>query len=268
MVGPPPEEFETWRHLETVVLQRCDGTARVMLNRPESLNAWTPQLGDDLREALDACSDADVRAVLITGAGRGFSSGADLKFDSPLTASGKLEGHYNAALSAVRGLEKPVIAAVNGVAAGIGCSLALCCDLVMMGQGSSFMLAFARVGLVPDGGASSLVASRAGAGRAMEMAMLGEKVTAPTALSWGLAQWVVPDEALTATSMDLARRLAQGPTRAYATIKSSINGFAIPNLDRQLVVDAREQDIAEATEDHHEGVQAFLERRQPRFTGR
>jgi 2-(1,2-epoxy-1,2-dihydrophenyl)acetyl-CoA isomerase len=264
----PPPEFEPWETLETVLLHRAGPAVRITLNRPDRLNAWIPQLGTDLHAALDLCRGDDVRAVLLVGAGRGFSSGADLRSVPDLTASEQLTGYYHEVLLTVRVLPKPVVAAVHGAAAGIGCSLALSADLVLMAQSAFLLLAFVKVGLVPDGGASLLVPARAGGGRALDMALLGERVPAPQALDWGLASRVFADDELTDAAHVLLWQLAQGPTRTYGLIKQELNAVLYPGFAEQLAREARLQDEAAATADFQEGVAAFQERRPTRFTGR
>src|ERR1700679_2408163 len=191
--------------LDTVNLTLLDGAATIELNRPQALNAWNKQLGQDLLAALTRSSEDDaVRAVRITGAGRAFSSGADLRDISgdDLTPEGRpnvygvLTERYHPIMHAIRNMEKPVVAAVNGGAVGIGCSLALCCDLVVASQSAYFLLAFVNIGLVPDGGSSLFVPSRVGIARASELSMLGERLGAARALEWGLINRVVADERL------------------------------------------------------------------------
>src|SRR5204863_9310857 len=191
------------------------------------LNAWTAEFGGELKAVIEGeASDESVRAVLVTGAGRGFSSGADLKagFD-PHPEDGKpdvrkeLHELYHPVIAGIRRLEKPVVAAVNGPAVGIGCSLALACDLVLAAESAYFLLAFVNIGLVPDGGSSVLVPERVGFARAAEMAMLGERVPARQALGWGLGNRVVPGAELADEARALAERLAAGPTASYAGSK-------------------------------------------------
>src|SRR3954467_2327787 len=188
--------------METVDLQVSDGAATILLNRPEVLNAWNKQFGADLLEAVEtAAGDDSVRAVLIRGAGRGFSSGADLRDVSGETTP---EGHpdvrkalverYHPIITGIRRMPKPVVAAVHGPAVGIGCSLALVCDLILAAESAYFLLAFVNIGLVPDGGSSVFVPSRIGMARASELSMLGERLPAQKALEWGLINRVVPDE--------------------------------------------------------------------------
>src|SRR5215210_3043945 len=263
---------------DTVLLRRDGAGATVVLNRPEALNAWTRELGAELLAALrDVADDDEVRAVRITGAGRGFSAGADLE-DIGAEDARTPEGHpdlerllterYHPIITLVREMEKPVLAAVNGPAAGIGASLALACDLVLASEPAYFLLAFVNIGLVPDGGSSLLVPSRVGFARAMEMAMLGERIPAPQALEWGLVNRVAPADAFEAASDALLERLAAGPTRAYAGIKRQLNHWLYTRMAEQLEVEASIQQALAASGDFTEGVAAFVERRQAVFGGR
>jgi 2-(1,2-epoxy-1,2-dihydrophenyl)acetyl-CoA isomerase len=258
---------------ETLELAREGAVATLTLNRPEALNAWNEQLAGELDRAVaEIASDDAVRALMITGRGRAFCAGADVREGFPPTADGhwdvhtRLVGPHHRIIIGLREMRKPVIAAVNGPAAGIGCSLALACDLVLAAESAYFMLAFVNIGLAPDGGASAFVPLRAGLGRATEMAFLGEPVAARTALEWGLANEVVADEELAARAAALSARLADGPTLAYAAAKRELNAYS--QLAAQLALEADEQQLLAATHDNHEGVKAFLERRAPRFLGR
>jgi 2-(1,2-epoxy-1,2-dihydrophenyl)acetyl-CoA isomerase len=263
--------------LETVDVCVGDGVASIELNRPDALNAWNTQFGLDLLAAMRGVAEDDaVRAVIITGAGRGFSSGADLKDVSggKTTPDGRpdvysvLTERYHPIMRAIREMPKPVIAAVNGPAVGIGCSLALCCDLILAAESAYFLLAFVNIGLVPDGGSSLFVPSRIGIARASEMAMLGEKIAAPTALQWGLINRVVADERLLEEAGALAARMAAGPTRSYAGTKRQLNNWLYARMDEQLELEAQLQREMAASEDFVEGAMAFVERRPARFTGR
>jgi 2-(1,2-epoxy-1,2-dihydrophenyl)acetyl-CoA isomerase len=264
-------------HLDTVNVTIEQGAATIELNRPEALNAWNRQLGEDLLAALTrASAEEAVRAVRITGAGRAFSSGADLRDISgdDLTPEGRpnvygvLTERYHPIMHAIREMEKPVVAAVNGGAVGIGCSLALCCDLVVASQSAYFLLAFVNIGLVPDGGSSVFVPARVGLTRAAEMAMLGERVTAPQALEWGLVNRVFADEDFVRESSALTARLAAGPTRSYAAGKRLINERVYSGMAGQLELEATLQQEMAGSEDFIEGVSAFLAKRPARFEGR
>ena len=259
---------------DAVTLEVESGAATITLNRPDSLNSWNEELGRDLAAALErAGRSPEVRAVMITGAGRAFSSGADLA-EQRAGAEGevpdlslRLRELYNPIILSVRELEKPVIAAVNGPAAGIGCSLALACDMIVAAESSFFLLAFVNVGLVPDGGTTLTVPARVGAARATEMAMLGERVPAPTALEWGLINRVVPDADLEQAAAALLAQLAGGPTRAYANIKRLLNRGPYAGLAEQLDAEAEAQREQGRTADFVEGVVAFAQKRPPQFRG-
>jgi 2-(1,2-epoxy-1,2-dihydrophenyl)acetyl-CoA isomerase len=262
--------------METVDLQVADGAATITLNRPDVLNAWNRQFGIDLLEAVQRCQDDDaVRAVLIRGAGRGFSSGADLRDISgrELTPEGHpdvrttLMERYHPIITGIRRMPKPVVAAVHGPAVGIGCSLALVCDLILAAESAYFLLAFVNIGLVPDGGSSLLVPSRVGFARAAEMAMLGERVPAPKALEWGLINRVVADDAFDAEAEALLQKLAQGPTKSYAGSKRQLNNWLYGRMDEQLEFEADIQQEMAATGDFAEGVMAFVQKRAAGFQG-
>jgi 2-(1,2-epoxy-1,2-dihydrophenyl)acetyl-CoA isomerase len=263
--------------LETVNLTLEDGAATIELNRPEALNAWNKQLGEDLLAALAHVSENEaVRAVRITGAGRAFSSGADLRDISgdDLTPEGRpnvygvLTERYHPIMRAIRGMAKPVVAAVNGGAVGIGCSLALCCDLVVAAESAYFLLAFVNIGLVPDGGSSLFVPTRIGMARAAEMAMLGERVRAPQAREWGLVNRVFADGDFARESTALTARLAAGPTRSYAASKRLLNEQLYSGMAEQLELEATLQQEMAGSDDFVEGVSAFLAKRPARFSGR
>jgi 2-(1,2-epoxy-1,2-dihydrophenyl)acetyl-CoA isomerase len=262
--------------LETVNVRVVDGAATLELNRPKALNAWNTQLGADLLAALRGAAEDDaVRAVVLTGAGRAFSSGADLKDISggATTPAGRpdvytlLTERYHPIMETIREMPKPVVAAVNGAAAGIGCSLALCCDLIVAGEGAYFLLAFVNIGLVPDGGSSLFVPARVGMARATELAMLGERLPAARALEWGLVNRVVPDARLEEEVAALAARLAQGPTRSYAGTKRQLNSWIFSRMAEQLELEARIQQEMSGSADFLEGAVAFVEKRPARFAG-
>jgi 2-(1,2-epoxy-1,2-dihydrophenyl)acetyl-CoA isomerase len=263
--------------LETVDVRRDGGAARITLNRPDALNAWNRRLGLDLREAVEAvAADDSVRAVLLTGAGRAFSSGADLKdlgSQDERTASGRPDVHkilterYHPIITGIREMPKPVVAAVNGPAVGIGLSLALAADLVVARESAYFLLAFVNIGLVPDGGSSLFVPARVGMARAAEMALLGERIGAQQALEWGLINRVATDDEFHAVADGLLRRLADGPTASYAGSKRQLNNWLYSRMEEQLELEAQVQREAAESGDFAEGVTAFVEKRAPRFTG-
>jgi 2-(1,2-epoxy-1,2-dihydrophenyl)acetyl-CoA isomerase len=258
----------------TVIWEQSDALGWLTLNRPDTLNAWTAELGSELRELLEGeASDPSVRAVVITGAGRGFSSGADLKAGFDSADDGRpdirkeLQQIYHPAILGVRRLPKPVIAAVNGPAVGIGFSLALSCDLVMAAESAFFSLAFVNIGLMPDGGSTAFVPPAVGKARAFQMALLGERIPAHQALDWGLVNWVHPDERLRDEAAALGRQLAAGPTRSYASSKRALGNALYPNLEAQLELEAELQHALGRTDDFLEGAAAFVQRRAPEFRG-
>jgi 2-(1,2-epoxy-1,2-dihydrophenyl)acetyl-CoA isomerase len=259
----------------SVQVQRRGAVTTILLDRPQAMNAVNTELGDELLAALrDAGDDDTVRAVVLTGNGRAFSSGADLRAGFEPTASGHpdvqkaLLDRFHPIILTIREMPKPVVAAVNGAAAGIGCSFALACDLIIAAESSYFLLAFVNVGLVADGGSSVLIPERIGFTRAAEMALLGERVHAPKALEWGLINFVVTDVTLESEAAALADRLAEGPTRSYAGTKRQLNAWQFARIQGQLELEAGiQQELAESR-DFMEGVTAFVEKREARFEGR
>jgi 2-(1,2-epoxy-1,2-dihydrophenyl)acetyl-CoA isomerase len=262
--------------LETIKIHRRGGAATIELSRPETMNAWNKQFGLDLRAAIEeVAADDGVRAVCLTGAGRGFSSGADLRdISDEQTPQGRpdvykaLTERYHPIITGIRTMPKPVVAAVNGPAVGIGLSLALAADLVVAKESAYFLLAFVNIGLAPDGGSSLFVPERVGFTRAIEMAMLGERVGATRAAEWGLINQVVADDAFDATVERLVDRLADGATAAYAGIKRQLNAWLYAKMDDQLELEAQVQREMAHSDDFVAGVTAFLQKRPAQFTGR
>ncbi|HMJ02136.1 MAG TPA: enoyl-CoA hydratase [Conexibacter sp.] len=268
-------DYELLHAYETVNLQRAGRAARIELNRPDKRNAWEATLTRDLKAAFArVAEDDELRAVLLTGAGKGFCSGADLSAGFDPLPSGhpdlqtSLRERYHPVITGIRELPKPVVAAVNGGAVGVGCSLALACDLILAAESAYFLLAFVNIGLVPDGGSSAFIPARAGLARATEMAMLGERVHGPQALEWGLVNAVHPDGELQAAADELVQRLAAGPTLSYAGAKRQLNAWAYAGLAEQLELEAAIQQEQALTQDFAEGVTAFLQKRPAAFEGR
>ena len=256
-------------------LMRQGSAVRLELCRPESLNAFDDRLAVELRDALVRLGgDDSVRCLVLTGSGRAFSAGADIKRperdaepDRGERTRRVLREVFNPAILAIREMPKPVIAAVNGPAVGVGCSVAMACDLVLAAESAYFLLAFANIGLAGDGGATITIPARVGFGRAGVLALLAERLPAPEALDWGLIDRVVPDEELEAATTGLALKLAGGATRAYAATKRALNASCLPGLADQLELEAELQGDLAVSRDHEEGVAAFREKRQPEFRG-
>lgn len=245
--------------------------ATLTLDRPEALNALTVAVKVALREALQAiATDRTVRAVILTGAGRAFCAGQDLaERDEPDAAPLDIElrERYNPIVRALRRMDQPVIAAINGVAAGAGASLAFACDLRIAAEEARFVLAFGRIGLVPDSGATWTLPRLVGPARAAELALVGDPVGAEEALRIGLVNRVVAGEALMAEALAMADRIAAGAPEAIAATKHALEGAWATDFDAALDEEARLQGLAGATADHAEGLAAFREKRAPRFTG-
>lgn len=255
-----------------VLYESTQAIATITLNRPDVLNALDDALIRALRDAVErAAGDDAVRAVLLTGAGRGFSSGADLASVPPspsLDLGQLLRERYHPVILAMRSMPKPVVCAVNGPAAGAGMSIALAGDIVLAARSAYFVQAFSKIGLVPDAGSTWFLPRYAGDVRARAMALLAERIDAPTAERFGLVWQVLDDEQLMPQARQLAARLAAQPTRACALIKQALNDSFGRDLPAQLELEATLQTQAGRTEDFAEGVAAFLQRRAPQFKGR
>lgn len=261
--------------MSEIVFQAADGVATVTLNRPDVLNSFTRPMARQLRETLErVAADDSIRAVVLTGAGRGFCAGQDLAEALPQTGAAMpdlgdiVRDSYNPVIRAIRTLEKPVICAVNGVAAGAGANLAFACDIVFAAANSSFVQSFAKIGVIPDSGGTFILPRIVGLHRATVMTMLAEKMTPEQAREWGLVYMVVEPEALMQTATGVARQLATQPTRALGLIKRGFNRSLGVDLDGQLDYEEELQREAGQTEDYTEGVRAFLEKRKPVFRGR
>jgi 2-(1,2-epoxy-1,2-dihydrophenyl)acetyl-CoA isomerase len=265
MTGGPAGDFATLRY------ELDDAVATITLDRPDALNALTVAAKQELLRAFEAvAADRSVRAVILTGAGRAFCSGQDLKERlepdaAPLDV--ELRERYNPIIRAMRALNRPIVGAINGVAAGAGASLAFACDLRLAAEGASFLLAFGRVGLIPDSGATWLLPRLVGPAKAAEMALLAEPLSAADAERFGLVMRVVPAEALLDEARTVAGRLAGLAPRALGLTKRALDAGWSGDLDAALEVEVRLQGEAGSTPDHAEGIAAFLEKRPPRFTG-
>lgn len=254
-----------------IEFETANGVAQLRLNRPESLNSFTDRMQAEVLEVLEqAAVDPVVRAVVITGNGRGFCAGQDLGAiaDSDDDLGDSVEKFYNPLVRLITMMPKPVLCAVNGVAAGAGANLALACDIVIAGKKASFIQPFAKLGLVTDTGGTWILPRLVGLARARGLAMLGPKISADQAESWGMIWQVVEDEALMDTVLNLARDMAIQPTRAFALQKLAFTESAVNNLDTQLELERTLMSEAGKTEDYHEGVAAFLEKRAPVFKGK
>jgi 2-(1,2-epoxy-1,2-dihydrophenyl)acetyl-CoA isomerase len=258
----------------TIEFEIEDGLANLKFNRPDRLNSFNAQMHAELREAVDAVSDAAIRCLLISANGRAFCAGQDLS-DSDVAPGGDtpdlgetLEQKYNPLIRGLARLEKPVICAVNGVAAGAGANIALACDIVIAAESASFIQSFCSIGLVPDSGGTWTLPRLAGRARALGMALLGERISARQAEDWGLIWKCVADAELASTAERMARHLATRPTRGLGLIKRAMLASSDNSLDDQLDLERDLQRLAGRSEDYREGVSAFMEKREPEFKGR
>jgi 2-(1,2-epoxy-1,2-dihydrophenyl)acetyl-CoA isomerase len=258
----------------SVQVERQGAVMRIVLDRPQAMNAADEALTNALKAAVEeAAADEKTRAVILTGNGKAFCSGADLKSGFTPDPDGfpdvghALRSRFHPIIEGLRTMPKPVVAAINGPAVGIGLSFALACDLSLAKRSSYLLLAFVNIGLVPDGGSSFLIPERIGFARAAEMAMLGERIPAEKALEWGLINRVTEDDELEQESSALAERLANGPTRSYAGTKRQLNHWQFARMHEQLELEATVQAELARSPDFIEGVAAFVQKRAPRFSG-
>ena len=247
--------------------------AYITLNRPEVFNSFNREMALLLQDTLDACETNDeVRAIVLIGTGKAFCAGQDLKeiITPELNPGFKkiLEEHYNPIILRIRNIEKPIIAAVNGVAAGAGANIALACDVVIADENASFIQAFSKIGLIPDSAGTFFLPRLIGFQKASALAMLGDKVGAAEAERIGMIYKYVPSEDFQETIQKLAIKMAQMPTKALGLIKKSFNQSLVNNLEQQLSVEAKYQIESAETEDFNEGISAFIEKRKPNFKGR
>lgn len=258
--------------MSAILFDVKDGVAIVTLNRPDKYNAFNKDMALALQSKLDECKNSsEIRAVLLTGSGKAFSAGQDLDEvsnpDNGIDVTVILKDHFNPIIKKIRKLEKPVVAAVNGVAAGAGANIALCCDIVVAAKSASFIQAFSKIGLIPDSGGTYFVPRLIGWQKASALFMLGDKITAEEAEKMAMIYKVFDDEQFQDEAKKIAVTLAQMPTKALALTKAALNNSLVNNYEDQLHDEELLQERAGKTKDYREGVQAFLEKRKPNFTG-
>ncbi|MBR9828197.1 MAG: 2-(1,2-epoxy-1,2-dihydrophenyl)acetyl-CoA isomerase [Oceanospirillales bacterium] len=260
---------------ETIEFEITDGVAVLTLNRPDRMNSFNTQMHAEVRDALKQVKKSEeVRCLLLTGNGRGFSAGQDLNDrnvdpDAEMPNLGdSIEQNYNPLIRSLQALEMPVICAVNGVAAGAGANIAFACDIVLAARSASFIQAFCKIGLVPDSGGTWTLPRLVGPARAMALSMLGDKISAEQAMAWGMIWKCVDDEALKNEALAMAKHLATQPTKGLSLIKRAIQSSWDNSLDEQLDLERDLQTLAGRTEDYREGVKSFMAKRQPSFKGK
>ena len=257
--------------MSSILFEIKDQVGVITLNRPGKLNAFDGEMALLMQEQLDRCTSDEIRCVLITGAGKGFSAGQDLAEVTDSNGPGFntiLLKHYNPIIGRIRKLEKPVVAAINGVAAGAGANIALCCDIVVAAESASFIQSFSKIGLVPDSGGSYILPRLIGWQKASALMMLGEKVTAAVAEKMGMIYKVFTDDIFLQEAFNMARQLANMPTKGLAYTKQLLNNSFVNSFEEQLLEENIFQQKAAQTKDYKEGVAAFLEKRTASFQGR
>ena len=254
-----------------IIFEKIDGVGKITFNRPDKFHSVIKELALEMQSALDKCKEDDVRAVMITASGKAFCAGQDLGEatgpDAP-KISKIIQEHYNPIIQKIRHLKKPVVAAVNGVAAGAGASIALCCDIVVAKESASFIQAFSKIGLIPDSGATYFLPRLIGSQRATAIMMTADTINAKEAENMGMIYKSFPDDTFERESWKLVNKLANMPTKGLALTKKLLNKSYDNNLEEQLIIEEKCQEIAAETEDFKEGVNAFLEKRKPNFKGK
>lgn len=257
---------------ETIIFEKIDNVAKITLNRPKVYNSFNREMALALQNALDDCQeDSSVRAIYITGEGKAFCAGQDLQEvsgENAIALTTILSEHYNPIIERLRSLEKPIVAAVNGVAAGAGANIALACDIVIASESASFIQAFSKIGLIPDSGGTFMLPRLIGWQRASALMLLGEKVSAQEATAMGMIYKTFSTEEFPAESWKIAETLSKMPTKGLGYTKRALNQSFSNNLQEQLVLEDYLQTEAGNTQDYREGVNAFLEKRTPDFKGK
>lgn len=255
----------------SILTETTDGIVIIRLNRPDKFNSFNRQMALDMQKALDAAAtDPSVRAILITGEGKAFSAGQDLGEATDPSGPGIqkiVREHYNPIIQKIRAVEKPVVCAVNGVAAGAGANIAFACDIVIAASSATFLQAFSKIGLVPDSGGTFFLPRMIGFAKASALMMLGDKVSATDALQMGMIYKVVDDASLQSEALSMSKQLAGMPTKALGLTKRLLNESFANNLEQQLQLEEKLQAASGETKDYKEGVTAFMEKRKPNFTG-